>query len=225
MGKTIEEMKSSTSSEPLELLKKAIVEFDSKQAENMVKQAIEMKMGTIQIMDAMTEAIQVIGEAFGEGEVFLPELIGAADIFSAVLPILEEEILKTGEKRNTYGTVVFGTVYGDFHTIGKTMVITLLRARGFDVHDLGVDIKAEIFIEAIEKYDADILGMSALMSTTMTEQEKVIDLLKQKGIRDKIKVMVGGGSVTQEFAERIGADGYGSNAFKAVEIARHFVGR
>ena len=141
------------------------------------------------------------------------------------MPILEEELKKTGAKRKVLGTVVAGTVFGDIHSIGKSMVCTLLVAGGFEVHDLGVNIKAEEFLEAMEKYQADILAMSALLTMTAPEQRKVIAALKEKGIREKVKVMVGGGAITAEFAESIGADGYDPTAPGAVELARRLVGR
>jgi methanogenic corrinoid protein MtbC1 len=140
------------------------------------------------------------------------------------MPILEEELKRMDVKRETLGTVVAGTVFGDIHSIGKSMVCTLLTAGGFEVHDLGVNIKAEEFLEAVEKYQADILAMSALLTTTAIEQRKVIDVLKAKGIREKVKVMVGGGAITAEFAKSIGADGYDPTAPGAVELARRLVG-
>jgi methanogenic corrinoid protein MtbC1 len=141
------------------------------------------------------------------------------------MPIIEEELKRTGAKRETMGTVVAGTVFGDIHSIGKSMVCTLLVAGGFEVHDLGVNIKAEEFLEAIEKYQANILAMSALLTTTAAEQKKVIDTLKEKGIREKVRVMVGGGAITADFAQSIGADGYDPTAPGAVELARRLVGR
>jgi len=122
------------------------------------------------------------------------------------------------------GTVIAGTVFGDIHSIGKTMVCTLLTAEGFEVHDLGVNIKAEEFLEATKKYNADILAMSALMTMTASEQKKVIEYLKKEGLRDKIKIMVGGGAITEEFAKDVGADGYDPTAPGAVKLARRLIG-
>jgi 5-methyltetrahydrofolate--homocysteine methyltransferase len=120
--------------------------------------------------------------------------------------------------------VVIGTVAGDIHDIGKNMVGTLLKAGGFEVHDLGIDIQADKFVEAVVEYEAEILAMSALLTTTAPQQKKVIELLKEQGLRDKVKVMVGGGGISEDFAETIGADGYDPTAPGAVNLARRFVG-
>jgi len=141
------------------------------------------------------------------------------------MPILEEELKRTGAERKALGIVVAGTVLGDIHSIGKPIVCTLLIAEGFEVHDLGVNIKAEKFAEAIEKYKADILAKSALMTMTAPEQGKVISRLKEEGIRDKVKIMVGGAAISQEFADHIGADGYEPTAPGAAKFARALVGK
>ncbi len=211
--------------EILENLKKAVVEYDSEAAANWATKAVEEKVDPIKAVDALTVAIRQVGDGFGRGELWLPDLVGAADAMQAAMPIVEEEIKRTGAKREALGTVVAGTVFGDIHSIGKTMVCTLLIAEGFEVHDLGINIKAEQFIEAIKKYDADILAMSALMTTTAPEQIKVIDILKEEGLRDKVKAMVGGGAITSAFAESIGADGYDPTAPGAVELAKRLVGK
>ncbi len=211
--------------ETLENLKRAVVEYDTEAAASWARKIVEEKVDPIKALDALTETIKQVGDRFGRGELWLPDLVGAADAMQAAMPIIEEELKRTGAKRETMGTVVAGTVFGDIHSIGKSMVCTLLVAGGFEVHDLGVNIKAEEFLEAMEKYQADILAMSALLTTTAAEQKKVIDTLKEKGIREKVKVMVGGGAITAEFAESIGADGYDPTAPGAVELARRLVGR
>ena len=211
--------------ETLENLKRAVVEYDTEAAASWARKIVEEKVDPIKALDALTETIKQVGDRFGRGELWLPDLVGAADAMQAAMPIIEEELKRTGAKRETMGTVVAGTVFGDIHSIGKSMVCTLLVAGGFEVHDLGVNIKAEEFLEAMEKYQADILAMSALLTTTAAEQKKVIDALKEKGIREKVKVMVGGGAITAEFAQSIGADGYDPTAPGAVELARRLVGR
>ena len=211
--------------EILEGLKKAIKEYDNEKAENLAKRAVEEKLDPLRVLDAMTVAIREVGDAFGRGDLWLPDLVGAADAMQAAMPIIEEEIKRTGAKRESLGTVVAGTVFGDIHSIGKTMVCTLLTAEGFKVHDLGVNIKAEEFLQAIRNYNADILAMSALMTMTAPEQKKVIEQLKKEGLRDKIKIMVGGGAITEEFAREIGADGYDPTAPGAVKLARKLIGR
>ena len=211
--------------ETLENLKRAVIEYDTEAAASWARKAVETKVDPLRALDVLTGAIRQVGDGFGRGELWLPDLVGAADAMQAAMPILEEELRRTGAKREALGTVVAGAVFGDIHSIGKSMVCTLLIAGGFEVHDLGVNIKAEEFLEAIEKYKADILAMSALLTTTAVEQRKVIDTLKEKGIRGKVKVMVGGGAITAAFAESIGADGYDPTAPGAVELAKRLVGK
>jgi methanogenic corrinoid protein MtbC1 len=211
--------------EVLEDLKKAILGYDREAAANLARKAVQEKIDPLKILDAMTLAIRQVGDGFGKGELWLPELVGAAAAMEAATPIIEEEINRVGAKRESLGTVVIGTVYGDIHTIGKTMVATLLTADGFVVNDLGINVSAEGFVMGIKRYHADILAMSALMTTTAPEQRKVIEILKSEGLRDEVKIMIGGGAITQEFANSIGADGYDPTAPGAVSLARRLAGR
>jgi methanogenic corrinoid protein MtbC1 len=211
--------------EILENLRKAIRKYDKEGAEDWARKAVQEKIDPIKAIDVMTVTIREIGDAFGAGELWLPELVGAATAMTAATPIIEEEIKRVGAKRESQGTVVIGTVYGDIHTIGKTMVSTMLMADGFAVNDLGINVTAESFVAATNKHKADILAMSALMSTTAPEQRNVIEALKKQGIRDKVKVIVGGGAITQEFADSIGADGYDPTAPGAAKLARTLVGK
>lgn len=211
--------------ETLEELKKAITEYDREKAISSARQAVQERIDPIKALDAMTVAIRQVGEAFGKEELWLPELVGAADAMSAATPIIEEEIKRVGAKKESVGSVVIGTVYGDIHSIGKTMVATLLSAEGFAVHDLGINVTAEGFVEAVKKYKADILAMSALMTTTAPEQRKVTETLREEGLSDRVKIMVGGAAVTQEFAYSIGADGYAPTAPGAVKLARSLIGK
>jgi len=213
------------STEVLENLKKAIVEYDSEQAVNLARRAIQEKIDPVKTLAAMTAAIRQVGDGFGKGELWLPDLVGAADAMTSATPIIEEEIKRRGITRESLGTIVIGTVYGDIHTIGKTMVATLLTAGGFVVNDLGINVTSERFVEGIKKYKADILVMSALMTTTAPEQRKVIETLKKEELRDKVKIMVGGGAITEEFANSIGADGYNPTAPGAVKLARRLIGK
>ncbi|MEA1964072.1 MAG: cobalamin-dependent protein [Candidatus Aerophobetes bacterium] len=213
------------SDEVLKNLKKAVIEYNAEEAASWARKAVEEKIDPIKALDVMTEAIRYIGDGFGKGELWLPDLVGAADAMQSAMPIIEEEIKRKGAKRESLGIIVIGTVYGDIHSIGKTMVATLLTAGGFTVHDLGVNTKAEEFIEAIKKYKAGILALSALMTMTAPEQKKIIAALEKEGLRDQVKVMVGGGSITQEFADSIGADGYNPTAPGAVKLARSLVGK
>jgi len=211
--------------EILEGIKKSIIDYDAEGAASCARKAVKEKMDPIKVLDAITEAIREVGDGFGRGELWLPDLVGAADAMSSAMPILEQEIKRRGVKRASLGTIVIGTVYGDIHSIGKNMVCALLTAEGFTVHDLGINVTAEQFIDGIKKFKPDILAMSALMTTTAPEQKKVIDALRKEGIRDKVKIMVGGGGITQEFSDNIGADGYDPTAIGAVKLARSLVGK
>lgn len=206
--------------EILENLKKAVTEFDAEGGEKWAKKAVEKGVDPIEAADALTQGIRQIGEGFGKGEYFLPDLVMAGEAMKRALPPLEEAIKKAGKKREALATFVIGTVAGDIHDIGKTIVITLFQAEGFDVVDLGVDLPAEKFVEAVKEHKPDVLGLSALMTMTMFEQMKVIEALKGAGIRDDVKVMVGGGAITPDFAQMIGADGYAANGPEAVEEAK-----
>ena len=208
----------------LNSLKKAILDYDEAGAANCARKVVEEGIDPVEALNAMTMAIRQVGDGFGSGELFLPDLVGAADAMSAATPILEEEISRSGASRESLGIIVIGTVYGDIHTIGKTMVATLLSAEGFQVIDLGINVTAEGFIEGVKKHNANILAMSALLTTTAPEQRKVIDRLNKEGIRDKVKVIVGGGAITQEFADSIGADGYDPTAPGSVKLARKLIG-
>jgi corrinoid protein of di/trimethylamine methyltransferase len=209
----------------LENLRKAVIDYDAQSAAESARQAVAEGVDPLEALDALTEAIRDIGDLFGRGELWLPDLIAAADTMSAATKILEEEIRRSGAKQKSLGVVVIGTVAGDIHDIGKNMVATLLKAGGFEVHDLGINIQADDFVKAIVKHEAQILAMSALLTTTAPQQRKVIELLKEKGLRDKVKVMVGGGGITADFAASIGADGYDPTAPGAVNLARRFVGQ
>ena len=224
-SETLEDLRRSTGEDPLDCLKRAIVTYDNELAGNSAKRVAEEGIDPIKALNAMTLAIRLVGDAFGAGDLWLPDLVGAADAMTSAMPIIEEEIRRKGAKRESLGTIVAGTVYGDVHSIGKTMVCTLLTAGGFTVHDLGVNVEAEKFVEGIKKYTADILVMSSLMTMTAPEQKKVIKTLKKEGLRDKIKVMVGGGAITQEFADNIGADGYAPTAAGAVKLAKTLIGK
>jgi corrinoid protein of di/trimethylamine methyltransferase len=162
----------------------------------------------------------VVGEKYESGEYFLPHLIIAADGMKKAMALLEPELKSRGQQAEKLGTVVIGTVHGDIHEIGKTLVGTMLSANGFEVHDLGVDVKVEDFINKARETNADAIGMSALLTTTMTVQRDVIEALEDRGLRSSVKVVVGGAPVTAEWAERIGADGHADDAVSAVSLLK-----
>jgi trimethylamine corrinoid protein len=164
--------------------------------------------------------IQKVGQLWEEGEYFLPELITSAECMKAAMKIMQPELEKAQIQMQSAGTVVIGTVEGDIHDIGKNLVASILSANGFDVVDLGADVKLETFIEKAEEVSADLICLSALLTTTMTGQKRLIELLKEKGLYGRYKVMVGGAPVNQKWADDIGADGYSENALTAVGAAK-----
>jgi 5-methyltetrahydrofolate--homocysteine methyltransferase len=166
----------------------------------------------------MLTAMEVIGGRFRDGSVFIPEVLLSARAMNAALGVLEPYLAK--EKKEATGRILLGTVRGDLHDIGKNMVATMLRGVGFDVVDLGINITVEAFVKKVEDLRPDILGMSALLTTTMPEMKRVIDALAAQGLRDKVKVIVGGAPVNEKFAVDIGADGYGADAGSSVDLAR-----
>jgi len=159
-----------------------------------------------------------IGELFSSGEFFLPELVIGGDAMKAALAILEPALVGNQE-REIVGRVVLGTVEGDIHEIGKTLVGIMLTANGFDVHDIGADKSAAEFVAAVKENGATLVGASALLTTTMAEQQSIIEALEEAGLRDQVKVMIGGAPVSQSWADSIGADGYAANAISAVDLA------
>ncbi|MBM3706659.1 MAG: cobalamin-binding protein [Actinobacteria bacterium] len=204
----------------LENLKKSIFEYDETGIVGFTEEALQEGIDPIEAINALVEAITKIGDKFNEGELFLPELMLASKTMNNAMPILQDEIIKRGLKRESAGKIIIGTVYGDIHTIGINMVSTLLTSSGFEVVNLGCNVTSDNFIDAVDKYKPDILAMSALLTTTAPQQKKVIAALISNGIRNKVKVMVGGGAITAEFAAEIGADGYEPTAPLAVKLAR-----
>jgi methanogenic corrinoid protein MtbC1 len=206
-------------------LKESIMNYDKKRARTLAEQALEEGVDPAAILDSTTEAIRKIGDDYASGELFLPDLVGASVAMSEAISIVEEEIEKTGEKVEKIGTVVMGTVRGDIHDIGKTMVKTFLVAANYRVIDLGVDISTEEFITAIEKYDPDIVALSALLTTTIAEQRKTIEMLNERGIRDSVKVIIGGAATNKEYAREIGADGHEATAPRAPKLCNRLLGK
>jgi corrinoid protein of di/trimethylamine methyltransferase len=200
-------------------LAQAVIDGEPEEAEALAKEALAQGLDPLDcITQGLTKGIQEVGSLFASGEYFLPELIIGADAMKVALDILEPELVGD-QKRDVVGRVVLGTVEGDLHEIGKTLVGTMLTANGFHVTDIGVDKKPDEFIAAIKEVDADIVGASALLTTTMLQQKKLIEALEEAGLRNKVKVLVGGAPVTDSFANEIGADGYAEDAISAVDMA------
>jgi trimethylamine corrinoid protein len=167
--------------------------------------------------------IHDVGEQFARGQMFLPDMMASAEAMRAAMAVLDPELKKQGAERPKAGIVVLGTTKGDIHEIGKTLVGTLLTAHGFQVHDLGVDVSGEKFAATAKEVGADIVGISALLTTTMRNQKTVIEALVKSGLRAQLKVMVGGAPVTRRWADEIGADGYAKDAMSAVALARELM--
>ena len=208
----------------LEKLKTIVMDFDIDNAEQAAREAISQKVDPLEAAKALTDAIREIGDGFAKGDYFLPDLVCAAEVLKKAIPVITEEIQKQGKKSGTLGKVVIGTVFGDIHSIGKGMVATLLYAAGFEVIDLGINVRAEAFLDAVKEHKPDIIAMSALLTTTAMEQKNVIEGLKKEKLRDKVKVIVGGSSINQEFADSIGADGYGATEPDGVKVAKSLLG-
>lgn len=209
-----------------EILKKitdAIIEFDKDRIKNLVKKGLDLGISPYQILtEGMTKGLTIVGEKYERKEYFLAELVMAAETMKAGMEVLTP-YLKAEEVDRRAGIVVIGTVKGDIHDIGKNIVVTLLSSAGFEVHDLGVDVPAEKFVEKVKETGADILAMSALLTTTMVEMENVIRLLEKEGLRCKVKVIVGGAPASEEFAKRIGADVYAPDALEGLKICKNLV--
>ena len=169
--------------------------------------------------------ITFVGDQFGCGEMFLPDLLAAAEAMKAAMKVLEPEMMKRGSAREALGKVVLGTARGDIHDIGKNLVGTILSASGFQVFDLGTSVTPEQFIAKAKEVAADIVGVSALLTTTMAGQKAVIEALEQNGMRPRVKAIVGGAAVTAKWAEEIGADGFSRNAIDALELAKKLVAK
>ena len=210
--------------EHLDNLVEAIRAYNSKAAASSAQEAMDAGVDPVAALDTVSGVMKDIGDRFGAEELWLPDLIGAADAAQAALAVIETKIVESGQQPERLGVVVLGTVSGDIHNIGKTMVGALLTAHGFKVVDIGTNVTSTQFIQAVKDNDADILALSALLTTTAVEQAKVIETLKEEGLRDQVKVMVGGGAITPEFAEEIGADGYRATAPEAVGLAVELAG-
>ncbi|MCL4417597.1 MAG: cobalamin-dependent protein [Actinobacteria bacterium] len=211
-------------SDMIQQLKDIVLNFDIDNAEAVAKAAINSELDPVLAANALTDAIRDVGDRFGKGELFLPDLVCASEVLKKAFPIINEAIEAGGGSQSSLGKVVIGTVFGDIHSIGKSMVATLLYAAGFKVIDLGINVKSDDFLAAVKEHNADILAMSALLTTTAMEQKKVIEGLKSAGLKDKVKVIVGGSPINQEFADSIGADGYGATAPEGVKIAKRLMG-
>lgn len=209
--------------ELLSKLAQAVIDGEPEDAAELAKQALDQGLDPLTcINEGLTPGIDRVGELFAEGEYFLPDLVIGGEAMKEALAILEPA-LSGDEERKVLGQVVLGTVEGDLHEIGKTLVGTMLTANGFLVNDIGIDRPPADFVTAVKETNATLVGASALLTTTMPAQQKIIEALAEAGLRDKVKVMVGGAPVTQSWAEKIDADGYAEDAIAAVALAKQLV--
>jgi corrinoid protein of di/trimethylamine methyltransferase len=204
----------------------AIIDYDADKAKEIAQKGIADGLDPVEMINqGIRQALELMGERFSAGNVFLPELMLAAQAADAAVKILEPEILKGGGTTGQLGKVLIATVEGDIHDIGKNIVALVMKSAGLEVFDIGVNKKNKEILEAAKKHEVNVIGLSALLTTTIPRMKEFIELLQESGLRDKYKVIVGGAPVTREFAEMIGADGYGADAPRASEVTRRLLGK
>jgi corrinoid protein of di/trimethylamine methyltransferase len=212
------------SQEMYEAMANSVIDGEVEDAAQLAQQALEIGIDPLDaINNGFVKGLDNVGEAFGCGEMFLPDLVLAAEAMKRAIVVLEPEMERQGSERHILGKVVIGTVQGDIHDIGKTLVATMLSASGFQVFDLGVDVPVAKLAEKAREVGADIVGVSSLLTTTMLKQRDVIEALEDIGHRNNVKVIVGGAPVTKSWAEEIGADGYSEDAISAVKLAKQLL--
>jgi len=210
--------------EILKRLSDAVLQFDSEAAADAARASVAAKMNPVRaIEEGLAVGLRVIGDKFEAGELWLPHLILGAEAMEAAIKVLEEHMPKGALESTSRGTVVIGTVEGDIHDLGLRIVASMLRANGFKVYDLGCNARSLDLIQKAKEVDADIIAASSLMTTTMPFMRDLIEALESAGLRDRFKVLVGGGPVSKEWAKAIGADGYGKDASEAVKAAKQLV--
>jgi corrinoid protein of di/trimethylamine methyltransferase len=208
------------SEELFKKLSQAVIDGEPEEAEDLATKVLAQGVDPLtSINQGLKVGMERVGELFASGEYYLPDLIIGAEAMKVALAVLEPALM-AGQQRDVIARVVIGTVEGDLHDIGKTLVATMLAANGFQVTDIGVDQPASEFVAAVEETKSTLVGTSALLTTTMLQQKKIIEALKESGLRDKVKVIVGGAPVTQAWAEEIKADGFAEDAISAVEVAK-----
>ena len=204
---------------------RSVVEGDPEAAGQLAREALGQGLDPLEVISrGFVPGVNEVGRGFSCGEMFLPDLVSAGNAMKAAMLVLEPELVKRGAARESAGTVVIGVAKGDIHEIGKNLVGTMLTANGFTVHDLGVDVPPEKFISRAKETNADLVCISALLTTTMTGQRTLLKQLDEAGLRPRCKVMVGGAPVTRDWAREIGADGYSEDATGAVKVARQLLG-
>ncbi len=203
----------------------SVINGEEEEAGALAQQALDQGVDPLDaINEGYTPGMDVVGELFSTGEYFLPDLILGGEAMKTALAVLEPALKAAGQKREVLGIIVLGTVKGDIHEIGKSLVGTMLSANGFEVFDLGIDVESEEFVAKAREYNADIVALSALLTTTMLQQRDVVEHLAEAGLRERVKVMVGGSPVTRGWADQIGADGFAEDAAMSVGEAKRLMG-
>ncbi len=211
--------------ELFDAMAQSVIDGEADDAAALAQQAVEKDIDPLEAINkGFVVGVNHVGDEYSRGNMFLPDLVLAGEAMKAAVAVLEPEMARRGTERQMLGKVVLGTVEGDIHEIGKTLVGTMLTATGFQVYDLGIDVPTAQFIEKAREVEADIIGLSALLTTTMVSQKVVIDSLEEAGLRANVKVLVGGAPVTKDWATEIGADGYSEDAIGAVAVAKGLVG-
>lgn len=199
----------------------AVVNLDVEEARKSAEEALEMGIPPLEaITEGMAKGLQKVGELFEKKEYFLADMIMAAEAFKEGMDVLTPHIKKEGSRK---GVIVMGTVKDDVHDLGKNVVSTLLASEGYDVYDLGIDVPAEEFVKKAKEVDADVVGLSALLTTTMERIPEIIEVFKKEGLRERVRIIIGGRPITPEFAEEVDADAYCEDAIKALEIVRELL--
>ena len=212
-------------SEILKQMREVVILGEPDQARELAAQALEAGVGPLTaIEEALNPGMQVVGDRYESGEYFIPDLVMSAEAMKAAMAVFEPVLIARQEQRQVLGTVVIGTVEGDIHEIGKSLVATMLSAAGFQVHDLGVDVPASEFVKRVQETGANVVGLSALLTTTMLNQEAVIEALEEAGLREQVKVVIGGAPTSTDWAQTIGADAYAENANEAVGVVKGLLG-
>jgi 5-methyltetrahydrofolate--homocysteine methyltransferase len=206
----------------LEEIIQHVIDGEAEEVVESVKAALAQGMSAADILNnGLIEAMNIVGQRFEEGEFYVPEMLVAARAMQGGLAVLKPKLMESGIKAT--GRIAIGTIKGDLHDIGKNLVAMMLEGAGFEIHDLGTDVAPEQFVEAVRSGDVNLIGMSALLTTTMTNMKDTIKALEEAGLRQQVKVIIGGAPVTESYAEQIGADGYAPDASRAVALAKTLV--
>lgn len=206
-------------------LREQLLTFDVDKFTATVKNLIKEGLSPVEVVNALTEVLKEVGRKYENGEMFLIHLVSVGDMTKRVTSEVLEPLLKIGGgQRTSLGRIVIGTVAGDIHDIGKTIVATMFFSAGFEVVDLGRDVSVEEFVRKAEETNADIVAMSALLTTTLPVQREVVEALKNSGLRNRVKILVGGAPATAKWAEEIGADGYAGDPMEAIKVAKRLLG-